>query len=87
MGGGRVGRVSEQVAPHGGIPPAWHRLPASADRLHIQSLPNCEVWRGLSTTDDVGVVTQGHGVPYRKGWRGMPKYTRGRTAFKTWNGT
>ena len=31
-------------------------LPASADRLHIQSFPDCEFWRVLSTTNDVGTA-------------------------------
>ena len=36
--------------------PCGVRSPVRADRLHIQSFPNCKVWRVLSTTDVGGIV-------------------------------
>ena len=49
-----------------GCSPGGVRSPATTDKLHVQSLPDREVWRVLSATNDVGIATKGNGVLHHK---------------------
>ena len=42
--------------------PLGVHFPASADGLHMQRFPDCEIWRVLSTADEMGAVPWPHRV-------------------------
>ena len=59
--------IAEPAAQHCSLLPLWHPIPCEPWKDSHARIPGPKVWRVLSTSD-VGIVTQGQGVPVEGAW-------------------